>query len=86
MDSKWFIEREKLSDLIYEQKRTYEEIGRLYGCTGSNIKKVAKRIGIDLPIKRKVNEKEHFNRKTKYCLNCSKELVIYNGSREWKPW
>jgi ssDNA-binding Zn-finger/Zn-ribbon topoisomerase 1 len=81
MDSKWFSEKRKLTDLIYEQKCTYEEIGRLYGCTGSNIKKVAKRIGIDLPIKRKANEKEHFNRKTRYCLNCGKELVIYNGSR-----
>lgn len=28
---------------------SYEEIGRKYGCSGSNIKKVAIKIGINLP-------------------------------------
>lgn len=54
----------------------FEEIGRRYGCTGSNIKKVAKRIGINLPQKRRVNECETFNRskKTHICLNCGEEF------------
>lgn len=28
---------------------SYEEIGKHYGCTGTNIKKVANKIGIQLP-------------------------------------
>lgn len=55
MTSKWFEEKENLEHLILIDKLSYEEIGRRYGCTGSNIKKVAKRIGINLPQKRRVN-------------------------------
>lgn len=58
MTSKWFEEKENLEHLILIDKLSYEEIGRRYGCTGSNIKKVAKRIGINLPQKRRVNECE----------------------------
>lgn len=65
-----------LEHLILIDKLSYEEIGRRYGCTGSNIKKVAKRIGINLPQKRRVNECETFNRskKTHICLNCGEEF------------
>ena len=80
MTSKWFNEKETLEQLILIDKLSYEEIGRRYGCTGSNIKKVAQRIGIELPIKRKINPKETFNRIKKYCLNCGKEITNYNGS------
>ena len=64
--------------LILVDKLSYEEIGRRYGCSGANIKNVARRLGIELPIKRKINPKETFNRK--YCLNCGAELISYNGS------
>lgn len=76
MISKWFEEKENLEQLILIDKLSYEEIGRRYGCTGSNIKKVAKRIGIVLPQKRKINECETFNRTKKVhtCLNCGKEF------------
>lgn len=74
MTSKWFEEKENLEHLILIDKLSYEEIGRRYGCTGSNIKKVAKRIGINLPQKRRVNECETFNRKTHICLNCGEEF------------
>lgn len=80
MTSKWFDEKSNLEQLILIDKLSYEEIGRRYGCTGSNIKKVAQRIGIELPTKRKINPKETFNRTKKYCLNCGKELISYNGS------
>jgi hypothetical protein len=69
-----------LEQLILIDKLSYEEIGRKYGCTGSNIKKVAKRIGIVLPTKRKINPNETFHRIHKYCLNCGKELLSYDGS------
>lgn len=78
MQSKWFEEKENLENMILVQKLSYEEIGRQYGCSGSNIKKVASRIGIELPQRRKVNECETFNKgkgKTHICLNCGKEFA-----------
>ena len=80
MTSKWINEKAQLEHLILIDKLSYEEIGRRYGCSGANIKNVARRLGIELPIKRKINPKETFNRKYKYCLNCGAELISYNGS------
>lgn len=77
MKSKWELEKENLEQLIIVEKLSYEEIGRRYGCSGSNIKKVALRVGINLPQRRKINEKETFNKgtgKKYYCLNCGKLL------------
>ena len=79
MERKWFEELEYLRKAILEEKKSYEEIGREYNCSGSNIKKVAKRLGIDLPQKRKVNPKETFRRKTYKCLNCGKEFQKRDG-------
>ena len=50
--------KEELEQLILVDKISYEEIGRRYDCTGSNIKKVAKKLGIDLPQRRKINEND----------------------------
>lgn len=47
MTSKWIDEKSNLEQLILVDKLSYEEIGRRYG--GSNIKNVARRIGIELP-------------------------------------
>ena len=74
--SKWDSEKENLEQLI-NNGVAYEEIGRRYGCSGTNIKKVAKRLGIELPQRRIINKSETFNKgtgKKKYCLNCGKEL------------
>lgn len=60
MKSKWI--KEKLKRLINIEKVSYEEIGRRYGCSGSNIKKVAKLIGIELPHRRKINSSETFGK------------------------
>jgi hypothetical protein len=62
MESKWFNEKENLEQLILVEKLSYEEIGRRYGCSGANIKKVARKIGIDLPKRRKINPNETFNK------------------------
>lgn len=78
---RWKSEKQQLEDLIKEGK-SYEEIGRMYGCTGSNIKKVAKRLGIALEPRRTINDKETFNRgtaKTELCEYCGKEYVVYKG-------
>lgn len=75
--SKWESEKEELDRLINTEKVSYEEIGRRYGCSGTNIKKVAKQLGIELPQRRKINPCETFNKgtgKKYYCLNCDKEL------------
>lgn len=79
---KWKDRKEELEKLILEGK-SYEEIGRIYGCSGVNIKSVARRLGIVLKQRRKVNPKETFNRGTAkkgLCKNCGKEFVIYKGS------
>lgn len=79
---KWKEKKEELKKLISEGK-SYEEIGREYGCSGTNIKNVANRLGIILVPRRKVNPKETFNRgtaKTGFCENCGKEFVLYKGS------
>ena len=73
----WDAEIEKLKDYVFVQKLSYEEIGRIYNCTGSNIKKIMKRRGIELPVRSKNAGKEPVNkgtRKVRYCLNCGKVL------------
>lgn len=62
MNSKWLLEKEKLEQLILIDKLSYEEIGKKYNCSGSNIKKVASKIGITLPKRRKLNPNETFNK------------------------
>lgn len=84
MNSKWEVEKENLKDLILNQKISYEEIGRQYGCTGSNIKKVATRLGIELEQRRNINSNETFNKgkiivNTGLCINCNKEFKKYSG-------
>ena len=62
MKSKWEEEKENLEKLILVEKLSYEEIGRRYGCSVGNIRKIAPRIGINLPQRRKINECETFNK------------------------
>ena len=81
MQSKWFNEKKNLEKLIFEDKLSYEEIGRRYGCSGGNIRKVAKQIGIELPIRNSNAGREPINKgtgKKYYCLNCGKELNTEN--------
>lgn len=79
MKSKWEKEKDNLIELLINQKKSYEEVGRMYGCTGANIKKVAKLIGISLSEKRKINPKEHFNKKVvKKCKFCGKPIPRAN--------
>lgn len=78
--SKWDKEKANLEDLILVQKISYEEIGRQYGCTGANIKKVARLQGIELPQRRAINKNEIFTRerKEKLCLSCGKTIPNRN--------
>lgn len=84
MKSKWESEKENLEQLILVEKLSYEEIGRRYNCSGSNIKKVALRLGIELPQRRTLNDKETFNKGTVrtsigICANCGKEFKKISG-------
>lgn len=81
-ESKWLKEKEQLEQWILVDKLSYEEIGRRYGCSGSNIRRVATRLEIELPQRRTVNPKETFQREKKLCtcLNCGKEFVKHSSS------
>ena len=74
--NKWESEKENLDRLINVEKVSYEEIGRKYGCSGANIKKQAKLLGIKIPQRRKINPQETFNRikESNKCLVCGKEI------------
>lgn len=75
----WSAEKSNLEKFIFEDKKSYEEIGRYYGCSGNNVRKQAKKLGLELPQRRKINQSEHFNKGSHLvefpkCLNCGKEL------------
>lgn len=77
---KWNSEKENLEKLINDGV-SYVEIGRMYGCSDNNIRKVAQNLGIILPKKRSINPNEHFNKienRHKFCLNCNKEIAFKN--------
>ena len=93
--SKWESEKEELERLINEEKVSYEEIGRRYGCSGANIKKAAIRLGIELPQRRKINPTETFGKgqhrdpdkwKKAICQNpnCNKEFEYLVSRQDGK--
>ena len=72
--------KEDLERFIFEEGKSYEEIGRSYGCTGSYVRKVAKKLGLSLPQRRRINPEESFShprQEVKYCLNCGNPLKSY---------
>lgn len=83
MESKWNEHKAYLEQAILVDNKPYEEIGREFGCSGANIKKVAIRLGISIPQRRKVNPNETFNKAVKklhICLNCGKEFEHIRGN------
>lgn len=80
---KWDDYKDILVELINIKKLPYEQIGEKFGCSGNNIKKVAKRLGIQLNQRRKINETETFGKGSgnkEICLYCGKEF----GSPKYK--
>lgn len=70
--------KEELERLILEDNLPYEEIGRRYGMTGAGIKKAAKRLGIELPVRRCKSDTEHFNKGAeRYCISCGNLLATH---------
>lgn len=82
--------KKELEALILEQNKSYSFIGKLYGVSGNAIKKVAKRLGIQVPIRRVVNKCENFSHtgfKGNSLVNkpTDEEFVaIINNSKTWK--
>ena len=81
--SKWEEEKVNLEQLFTSGK-SYEEIGRIYECTGANIKKVLKSLGFELPQRRKINESEVFTGRSKEqteCPNCGEMFTARSNGR-----
>lgn len=84
--SKWQNEKENLIELLINQNLSFEEVGRRYNCSGSNIRKIVYRLDIDIPKRRKVNPCETFNRgkikkTTANCIVCGSEFKVYKQKK-----
>ena len=76
--------KEELQYKIQTLNMSYESIAREYGVSGTTIKNWANRLGIHLPTRRKINEKEHFNKKEKaykICKYCGAQFEQGKGSK-----
>lgn len=76
----WENEKENIEKLLLIDKCSYEYVGRIYNVSGTYIKEVAIKLGIQITPRRKVNPKETFNRGNVYkriCENCGKEFTLY---------
>lgn len=85
MKVNWKNEKETLEKLIKEGV-PYERIGRQYEVSGTAVKKAAKKLGIELEQKRKINPNETFNKGggvKYYCLNCGKELIANSTYKKY---
>lgn len=79
----WLDKKEELRRLIIEEKKSYQEIGRIYGVSGTYIKKVAKKFDIPVEPRRVINPNETFKKGTAkkgVCLNCGNEFILYLSS------
>jgi hypothetical protein len=79
--------KENLENMIFNEKLSYDEIGKQYNVSGTAIRKASRRLGIVLPIRRVISEKETFNKgihriEREYCKckYCEKEFVKYPES------
>lgn len=66
MNSKWLNQKDYLENAILNEKRSYESLGKEFGCSGKNIKNVIVRLGIDTPIRK--------SEKLCTCIHCGKEF------------
>lgn len=80
----WKEEEQNLKKFILEDNLSYQKIGKQYGVSGEAVKKAALRLGIELPKRRKINDKETFGRgiikvPIGRCPNCGREVKLYAG-------
>lgn len=55
--------KDDLERLILVERVSYAKIGRIYGVGGNAVKKAAKKMGIPVTSRRRINEKENFSHK-----------------------
>ena len=74
----WNLEKENLNKLVNEDNLSYIKIGKIYGCTDSNIRKVLKRLNIPVPIRNAKNSKyphkAHNKKSQNHCLFCGNPI------------
>lgn len=82
----WDLEIENLKKYVFVDNLSYEEIGKIYGCSGNNIKKVMCKRNITLPTRSKNAGKTPYNKgggKKYYCLNCG-SLIEHRRNTTYK--
>jgi 5-methylcytosine-specific restriction endonuclease McrA len=77
-------DKNELDNLINNLNYSYSAIGRLYGVTGAAIKKSAKKLGIALPSRRRINPNEKFSHEGKTCKRDENSLVNIISDDEFK--
>lgn len=69
--------KEELENLIFKENKSYREIGRIYNVSDTYVKKICRRLNIDLPIRSKFSQEfkpHNTGTKKKYsCINCGRE-------------
>lgn len=82
-------DKEQLIKLILEQDKSYSAIGKMYNVSGNAIKKAAKKFGVPLPRRRKVDKNESFSHKgyRKHSLvDTLKDAEFVSIIKESKKW
>ncbi len=73
MESKWNQEKENLIDLIINQNKSYEEVGKMYGCSGRNIKEIMRTtLNLDIPTRNYMSQNK--NKVQNKCAYCGKPI------------
>lgn len=73
----WTKEKSNLENAI-KRGVSYEQLGREYNVSGTYIRKIASKLNITLPKRRKINPKETFNKgkgEQKYCIYCNSPIT-----------
>lgn len=74
--------KEDLERMIYIEKLAYEAIGRYYNVSGTYIKKIANKLGIPLPGRKKFPEgwipHNKNKKKIKFCENCGNKCNVFS--------
>lgn len=76
----WNNEVDNLKQLIEIEKLPYNTIGNLYGVSGTMIRKIWKKFGFTLENRRKINEKETFNKGKKLKTTKEKSDEVENSA------
>ena len=83
-------DKKQLEELILEQNKSYSEIGKLFNVSGNAIKKAAKKLGIKVPQRRRINPNENFSHSKRFQNSLVNRvddetfIKIIESSTQWK--